>query len=179
LQNPDEPIRFTRLGEQLAREAIRRRRWAIVREIDDIKWRLQSDTPTALVAQIEAIAEKLEATKKKGDAAADLAMRQSMAEWIQYEEEQNARARSQLPRLHQSQPEASSAELSIGALFNHVLEKKGIGLETWLRDHHFKRSSFMAWKAAGGKPVTGKVSVAKAREFEAAIRRDATEIGLT
>jgi hypothetical protein len=77
-----------------------------------------------------------------------------------------------------AQPETSSAELSIVALFNHVLEKKNIGLETWLRDHHFKRSSFMAWKAAGGKPVKGKVSVAKAREFEAAIRRHATEIGL-
>ena len=37
---------------------------------------------------------------------------------------------------------------------------------------------FMDWKAAGGKPVKGKASVAKAREFEAAIRRDAKELGL-
>jgi hypothetical protein len=37
----------------------------------------------------------------------------------------------------------------------------------------------MDWKAAGGKPVKGKVSVAKAREFEAAIRQDAMDLGLT
>ena len=63
------------------------------------------------------------------------------------------------------------------ALLNRILEKKDIGLETWRGDHHFKRTTFMDWKAAGGKPVEGKVSVAKALEFEAAIRRDAKASG--
>ena len=148
-----------------------KRRWAIVEQIEDIKKRLPAFMSTAELsdsvnAQVDAIAEKIAATQQKGHASADLAARHSMAQWIQYEREQKARevARSQLARLHQSaQPETSSAELSIGALFNHFLEKKNIGLETWLRDHpHIKRSTFMDWKAAGGKPVKGKVSVAKA-----------------
>jgi hypothetical protein len=70
------------------------------------------------------------------------------------------------------------------ALFSRILEKKNIGQDTWLQDHHFKRTTFMDWKRAGGKPVKGKVSVAEAREIEAAIRQadwieaDAIELGL-
>jgi hypothetical protein len=66
------------------------------------------------------------------------------------------------------------------ALLSRILEKENIGLETWLRDHpHIKRSTFMDWKrAAIGKPLKCKVSVAKAREFEAAIRRDSMELEL-
>ena len=58
-----------------------------------------------------------------------------------------------------------------------VITKRKVGLETWLRDHHFKRTAFMNWKAAGVKPVKGKVSAAKARAFEEAILQDARELG--
>lgn len=81
-------------------------------------------------------------------------------------------------QVKEMEMETSSAELSIEALFNRILKKRNIGLETWLREHDIKRSTFMDWKAASGKPVRGKVSAAKAREFEQAIRREAIELGL-
>jgi hypothetical protein len=170
-----------------------KRRWAIVEQIEDIKKRLPAFMSTAELSapvnpQIDAIAEKIEATQQTDDASADFAARRSMAQWIQYEREQKALevTRSQLARLHESaQPDTSSPEPGVVALLSRILDKKNIGLETWLGDHpHIKRSTFMDWKAAGGKPVKGKVSVAKAREIEAAIRQadwieaDAIELGL-
>ena len=83
-------------------------------------------------------------------------------------------------RLHQSvRQETSTGELSIVALFNRICAKKNMGIEPWLEDHpHIKRTTFMAWKAAGGNPVKGRVAEVKAREINAAILRDAVELGL-
>ena len=83
-------------ARKLSREA--KRRWAIVKEIDDIEMRLQSlpiEDPMALKAQIDAIAKKIEVTQKKDDAAADRAQRRAMGDWIRQERAQKARKATQ------------------------------------------------------------------------------------
>jgi hypothetical protein len=72
-----------------------KRRWAIVEQIEDIKKGLPAFMSTAELSvtvnpQIDAIAEKVEATQQTDDASADLTARRSMAQWIQYEREQKA-----------------------------------------------------------------------------------------
>jgi hypothetical protein len=143
-----------------------KRRWAIVKEIEDAKKRLQSlpieGTPAALNVPIDAIKEEIDATQQKDDAAADLAARRSMEEWIRYERDQKAReARSQLHTL-----------------LKQICKKEKITINTWLRDHDIDRSQYYLSKHAGGKPVEGKVSVDMAEKIKAAILRDAVELGL-
>ena len=62
-----------------------KRRWAIVKELDD--------SPAA--AQIESIQAKLKTIDQADAAAADEAARRSMAEWIRFEREQKAAAERQ------------------------------------------------------------------------------------
>jgi hypothetical protein len=146
----------------LDQEAKRRR--AVIEEIEEIK-KLKSETPTALVAQIDVIAKKLEATKKKDDAAADLAMRQSMAKWIRHEEKIQATQRQDdADQLHK--------------LLEQICEKEEITIDTWLRDHHIGHSQYYLSKQAGAKPVKGKVSVKLADNIKTAILHDAVALGL-
>jgi hypothetical protein len=97
------------------------------------------------------------------------------------EEEEQRRQRHQVqvePPAADKQHAAASPEPDIVALFKLILEKKNISMETWLQDHPgIARSTFMDWKrAASGKPVKRKVSDAKTRKFEEAIRRDALSL---
>jgi hypothetical protein len=77
-------------------------------------------------------------------------------------------------------PDTSPPELDTSppALLARILSHERISIDQWARDHRIGRASLMDWKAAGGKPVPGRVSTDKAREIETAILSHATALGL-
>lgn len=89
--------------------------------------------------------------------------------------------------IDQSSPEINGVTLDRPAvdvcldLLQKVLDKKAITIETWARDHNLGRSSVFDWKAGRIAGITpkGKVSPEKSAVIEAAVRKDALELGLT
>jgi hypothetical protein len=54
-----------------------------------------------------------------------------------------------------------------------------VGLDQWINEQPgVDRTGFYAWKAAGGRPVQGKVSADKSQRYEAAILNSAEQLGL-
>jgi hypothetical protein len=75
---------------------------------------------------------------------------------------------------------ARQNEADIIALLLQVTAKKNIALRTWARVHKIGRTTFFDWKRSlkSGAPLKSKVSLEKAAAIEAAVRRDAEELGL-
>jgi hypothetical protein len=63
------------------------------------------------------------------------------------------------------------------ALLDRVVRAQSATQELWAKNHHIGWTSLKCWKAAGGKPVEGKVSQAMADKIEAVIRQDAAHLG--
>jgi hypothetical protein len=76
--------------------------------------------------------------------------------------------------------EVPSVGLPFVALLDSILRKRKprISQEQWAEEQCIGHTTLKDWKAAGGKPIRGKVSEGMAREIETAILQDAEKLGL-